>query len=89
MSNPQLNKLQLNKQINEKRHWCNFETSSNIVGDSNNEHNFPYKLLLTNKQVSKLRKAFANGSSANIKFQKLNCTKQDNHKDFQVDVYHH
>ena len=38
---------------------------SNVVGDSNDENNFPHKLLLTNKQVSKLCKAFANGSSAN------------------------
>ena len=42
--------------------------SSNIVGDSNNEYNFPHKLLLTNTQVSKFRKAFANNSSANINF---------------------
>ena len=35
---------------------------SNIVGDSNDENNFPHKLLLTNKQVSKLCKAFANNS---------------------------
>ena len=32
---------------------------SNIVDDSNN--NIPDKLLLTNTQVSKLRKAFTNG----------------------------
>ena len=32
--------------------------------------NFPYKLLLTNTQVSKLRKAFENNSSANIKLSK-------------------
>ena len=38
---------------------------SNVVGDSNDENNFPHKLLQTNKQVSKLCKAFANGSSAN------------------------
>ena len=44
--------------------------SSNVVGDSNDENNFPRKLLLTNTQVSKLRKAFANGSSANIKLSK-------------------
>ena len=44
--------------------------SSNIVGDSNDENNFPHKLLLTNTQVSKLRKAFANGSSANVKLSK-------------------
>ena len=43
--------------------------SSNVVGDSNNENNFPYIFLLTNTQVSKLRKA-ANGSWANIKLSK-------------------
>ena len=35
--------------------------SSNLTGSSNDETNFPYKLLLTNTQVSKIRKAFANG----------------------------
>ena len=40
--------------------------SSNVVGDSYDENNFPCKLVLTNAQVSKLRKAFANNSSANI-----------------------
>ena len=41
--------------------------STNVIGDSNNKNNFPHKLLITNTQVSKLREAFANGSSANIK----------------------
>ena len=41
--------------------------SSNVVGDSNDENNFPHKLLLTNTQVSKLHKAFSNGSLADIK----------------------
>ena len=44
--------------------------SLNVVGDSNDENNFLHKLLLTNTQVSKLRKAFANNSSANIKLSK-------------------
>ena len=44
--------------------------SSNVVWDSNDENNFLHKLLLTNKQISKLRKAFANGSSTNIKLSK-------------------
>ena len=44
--------------------------SSNIVGDSNDESNFPHKLLLTNTQVSKLCKSIANNSSANIKLSK-------------------
>ena len=42
----------------------------NVVDDSNDENNFPYKLLLTNTQVSKLHEAFANNSSANIKLSK-------------------
>ena len=46
-----------------------FETSSNVIGDSNDENNFPHKLL-TNTQVSKLQKAFANNSSANTKLSK-------------------
>ena len=44
--------------------------SSNAFGDSNDKNNFPHKLLLTNTQVSKLHKAFANASSANIKLSK-------------------
>ena len=43
---------------------------SDVAGASNGENNFLHKLLLTNKQVSKLRKAFANNSSANIKLSK-------------------
>ena len=41
--------------------------SPNFVGDSNDQNNFLPKLLLTNTQVSRLCKAFANNSSANIK----------------------
>ena len=44
--------------------------SLNVVGDSNDENNFVHKLLLINTQVSKLRKAFANNSLANIKLSK-------------------
>ena len=47
--------------------------SSNIIG--NDETNFSHVLLLTNTQVSKIHKVFANSSVANIKFQKLNCLK--------------
>ena len=49
--------------------------SSNIIGDSINEINFPHKLLLTDTQVSKLRQAFANNSSANIKISKTHMSK--------------
>ena len=41
--------------------------TDNVVGDSNDEIDFPYQLLLTNTQVSKFCKAFTNGSSAKIK----------------------
>ena len=44
--------------------------SSNVVGDSNDENNCPHRLLLTITQVSKLQKAFANNSSANVKLSK-------------------
>ena len=44
--------------------------SLSVFGDSNDENNFVHKLLLTNTQVSELRKDFANGSSANIKLWK-------------------
>ena len=42
-----------------------------MFSKSSYEANFPYKLLLTNTQVSRICKAFANGSSANIKFSKI------------------
>ena len=48
---------------------------SNVVGDSNDANNFLRKLLLTSTQVSRLCKAFANNSSGNINYQKLNCIK--------------
>ena len=41
--------------------------SSKVVGGSNDENNFSQKLLLTNTQILRFRKAFANGLSANIK----------------------
>ena len=44
-----------------------------MIGD--NENNFPHKLLLTNRQVSNLRKAFANNSSADIKLSKSQISK--------------
>ena len=40
-----------------------------------NENNFPHKLLLTNRQVSNLCKAFSNHLSANIKLSKTQLSK--------------
>ena len=44
-----------------------------MVGD--NETNFPHNLLLTNRQGSNLRKAFANHLSADIKLSKTQLSK--------------
>ena len=46
-----------------------------MIGDSNDETNFPCKLLLTERQVSKIRKAFSNDLSANIKLSKTQLSK--------------
>ena len=47
--------------------------SSNMVGDD--ETNFPHKLLLTNRQVTNLRKTFANKSSTDVKLSKTHLSK--------------
>ena len=66
--NLQLSKLKLGiKNVTE----VTLNLTSNVIYNSNDETNFPYKLLLTNTQVSRFHKAFANDSSANIKYQKL------------------
>ena len=44
-----------------------------MIGD--NETNFPHKLLLTNRQVSNLCKAFANHLSTDIKLSKTQLSK--------------
>ena len=44
-----------------------------MVGDD--ETNFPHKLLLTNRQVANLRKAFANYLSTDIKLSKTQISK--------------
>ena len=41
----------------------------------NNESNFPHELLLTNRQVSNLRKAFPNNASTDIKLSKTQLSK--------------
>ena len=70
--NVKLSNLQLNKLKSGIKNGTEvtLKYSSNFDGDSNNENDFPCKLLLTNTQVSKLCKAFTNGSSANIKLSK-------------------
>ena len=41
-----------------------------MIGNSNDETNLPHELLLTNRQVVNLRKAFANNSSTDIMLSK-------------------
>ena len=74
---PQYNSLNLklsNSRLNKLKSAIKNETevvlrlSSNKVGD--NETKFPHKLLLTNRQVSNLRKHFANYLSADTKLSK-------------------
>ena len=67
MSNSQLNKLKSGIKNGTE---AALSVSSNLIGKFNDETNFSHKLLLTNTQVSKVSKAFANGSSVNIKFLK-------------------
>ena len=41
-----------------------------MVSNSNDNTNFPHELLLTNRQVANICKAFANHSSIDIKLSK-------------------
>ena len=72
LSNSQLNKLKSGIRNGTE---VTLKTSSNAAGDSNDRNNVPHKLLLTNTQVLKLRKAFSNSSSANIKLSKTQLNK--------------
>ena len=49
--------------------------SPNLIGDSNDKGSFPHELLLTNRQVPSILKAFANNSSGHIKFSKTQLSK--------------
>ena len=72
LSSSQLNKL--NSVIKNETDVV-IRLSSNMVGDSNDQTNFPHELLLTDRQVSSIRKAFSNNSSVDIKFTKTQLSK--------------
>ena len=72
LSNSQLNKL---KSAIKNETNVILRLSSNMIGNSDDEANFPHKLLLTNRQVANIRKAFANHTSADIKFSKSQLAK--------------
>ena len=70
LSNSQVNKL---KSAIKNETKVILRLSSNMTGDD--ETNFPHKLLLTNRQVANLRKAFANYLSTDIKLSKTQLSK--------------
>ena len=70
LSNSQLNKL---KSAIKNESEVVSRLSSNMIGD--NETNFLHKLLLTNRQVANLRKAFANYLLVDIKLSKAQLLK--------------
>ena len=70
LSNLQLNKL---KSAMKNETAVVLKLSLNMIGD--NEINFPRKLLLTNRQVANLRKAFANHLLTDIKLSKTQLSK--------------
>ena len=56
--------------------------SSNMIGNSDDETYFLHKLLLTNRQVTNLRKAFASYSSTDIKLSKTQLSKMIQSEEF-------
>ena len=72
LSNSQLNKLKSSMK-NETDVFVRI--SSSMVGNSNDNINFPHALLLTNRQVANIRKAFAKNTSTDINISKLNYQK--------------
>ena len=72
LSNSQLNKL---KSSIKNETDVVLRISSNMVGNSNDNTNFPRELFLTNRQVANICKAFAKNTSTDIKLSKLNYQK--------------
>ena len=70
-----------NSQLNELKSSIKNETDvvlrmlSNMVNNSNDNTNFPHELLLTNRQVANIRKAFAKNTSTDIKLSKNQLSK--------------
>ena len=71
MSNSQISKL---KSAVKNGTDLILKLSSNMIGNSDDQGNFPHKLLLTNRQVANIRKAFVNHTSTNIKLSKAQLT---------------
>ena len=72
LSNSQLNKL--HSAIKDKTEVV-LRLLSNMIGNSDDETNFPHKLLLTNRQVPNIRNVYASNSSTDIKLLKTQLSK--------------
>ena len=72
LSNSQLNKL---KSAIKNKTEAVLRLSSNMISNSDDETNFPHKLLLTNRQVANRFKSFANNSSIDIRLSKTQLSK--------------
>ena len=72
LSNSQLNKL---KSEIENETGVVLRLSPNMIDNSDDNTNFPHELLLTNRQVANLRKAFAKHTSTDIKLSKTQLSK--------------
>ena len=64
LSNSQINKFKSGRKNGTE---VTVNVSSNVIGNSYDENNFSHKLLSTNTQVSRFRKAFTNNSSGDTK----------------------
>ena len=72
LSNSQLNKL---KSAIKNKTEVVLRLSSNMIGNSDDKINFPHELLLTNRQVANLRRAFSNYLSTDVKLSKAQLSK--------------
>ena len=72
LSNSQLNKL---KPAIKNESEVVLRLSSNMIGNSDDETNFPQKLLLTDRQVANRRRSLANYLSTDIKLSKTQLSK--------------
>ena len=72
LSNSQLNNL---KSVTEDEAKVVLRLSSNVIGDSDDKINLSHNLLITDRQVANLRKAFANNLSNDIKLSKTRISK--------------
>ena len=72
LSNSQLNKI---KSSIKNETDTVVRISSNMGSNSNDNTNFPHELLLTNREVANIRKAFAKNTSTDIKLSKTQLSK--------------